>query len=79
MPEIERGIHRAAHLIFCWTLEKRCDNCSADRPSRQAVAAKLRPWAACAVACHGTKPDAERRRTGGQLGEGVWHLGAAGL
>jgi hypothetical protein len=32
----------------------------------------------CAVACHGTKPDADRRRTGSRPGEGAWHFGAAG-
>jgi len=75
MPEIKRGIHRAACLIVCWTLAIRFFNCSADRPSRQEVAAQPRPWAACAVACHGTKPDADRRRTGGptrRLREALW-------
>jgi len=78
MPEIERGIHLAACLIFGMTLDERFGNCSGDRAERQAVAAQPRPWDACAVACHGTKPDADRRRTGGRPGEGVWHLGAAG-
>jgi len=42
-------------------------HCSRGCAERQAVAAKPRPWAACAVACHGTKPGADRRRTGGRL------------
>ena len=75
MPEIERGIHRAACLIVCWTLAIRFFICSADRPSRQEVAAQPRPHVACAVACHGTKPDADRQRTGGptrRLREALW-------
>jgi len=33
MPEIERGIQRAACLIFCWTLERRCSNVAEPVPN----------------------------------------------
>jgi hypothetical protein len=33
MTEIERGIHRAACLIFCWTLEKRASTVAETVPN----------------------------------------------